>query len=230
LRHHLPRLVLPGPDVWAGEAPFALYYFNSIKVTVISTVLALLFGSLGAYGFSRIKFAGRDKLFLLFIATMIIPEQVTILPRFMYFKWLGVFNTHTALIINYMFSLTTVFFLRQFMIGISNEISDSARIDGAGHLKIYWNIILPLTKPALATLAILKFIWTWNDYQSPLILLNNPKLFTIQLGVKMFADRYGEFYSLIMAAAVSAILPLFIVFFLGQKYIIEGIAMGSVKG
>lgn len=224
------RIIENYTDVWAGEAPFALYYWNSIKITVISTFLALLIGSLGAYGFSRIKFAGRETLFLALISMMIIPEQVTILPRFMYFKWLGVFNTHTSLVLNYMFSLTSVFFLRQFMMGISNEISDSARIDGAGHLRIYWSIILPLTKPALATLAILKFIWTWNDYQNPLVLINSPKLYTIQLGVKMFADRYGEFYSLIMAAAVSAILPLFIVFFAGQKHIIEGITTGSVKG
>ena len=217
-------------DVWAGEAPFALYYLNSIKVTVLSTFIALLIGSLAAYGFSKIKFVGRDKLFLLFIATMVIPDQITILPRFMYFKWLGIYNSHLCLIFSVMFSITAIFFLRQAMNAIPMELSESARIDGANHLITYSKIILPLVRPSLATLGILKFIWTWNDYQNPLIFLTSPKLFTIQLGVKMFSDRYGSFYSLIMAAAVSAILPLFIVFAVGQKNVIEGITAGSVKG
>ncbi len=217
-------------DVWAGQTPFALYYFNSIKVTAISTVIALFIGSLSAYGFSKVRFAGRDKLFVLFIATMVIPDQVTLLPRFMYFKWLGIYDSHLCLIASVMFSITAIFFLRQAMKAIPDELSDSARMDGAGHLLIYWRIMVPLTRPALATLAILKFIWTWNDYQNPLIFLTNPELFTIQLGVKMFSDRYGSFYSLIMAAAVSAILPLFIVFAIGQKHVIEGITAGSVKG
>jgi ABC-type sugar transport system, permease component len=224
------RLIKNYADVWAGEAPFALYYYNSIKVTVISTLIALLIGSLAAYGFSKVRFAGRDKIFLIYIATMVIPDQVTMLPRFIYFKWLGIYDSHICLIVSVMFSITTIFFLRQSMMGVPNELSDSARIDGAGHLRIYWQIILPLTKPSIATLGILKFIWTWNDYQNPLIFLTNPKLFTIQLGVKMFSDRYGSYYSLIMAAAVSAILPLFIVFAIGQKYVIEGITAGSIKG
>ena len=217
-------------EVWAGEAPFALYYFNSIKVTVISTFIALLIGSLAAYGFSKVKFKGRDKLFLLYIATMVIPDQVTLLPRFMYFKWMGIYDSHLCLIFSVMFSITAIFFLRQAMMAVPNELSDSARMDGAGHLRIYARIMLPLTRPSLATLAILKFIWTWNDYQNPLVFLTNPKLFTIQLGVKMFSDRYGSFYSLIMAAAVSAILPLFIVFAIGQRNVIDGITAGSIKG
>lgn len=224
------RLVKNYLEVWAGEAPFALYYYNSIKVTVVSTFIALFIGSLAAYGFSKVKFAGRDRLFMLYIATMVIPDQATMLPRFIYFKWLGIYDSHICLIVSVMFSITAIFFLRQSMLSIPAELSDSARIDGAGHFKIYGRIVLPLTKPSLATLAILKFIWTWNDYQNPLIFLTNPKLFTIQLGIKMFSDRYGSFYSLIMAAAVSAILPLFIVFAIGQKNVIAGITAGSVKG
>lgn len=224
------RLVKNYLDVWAGVTPFALYYYNSIKVTLVSTFISLLIGSLAAYGFSKVRFAGRDKIFMLYIATMVIPDQVTLLPRFMYFKWLGIYDSHLCLIVSVMFSITSIFFLRQSMKSIPDELSDSARMDGAGHLLIYWRIVLPLAKPALGTLAILKFIWTWNDYQNPLIFLTNPKLFTIQLGVKMFSDRYGSFYSLIMAAAVSAILPLFIVFALGQKHVIEGITAGSIKG
>lgn len=217
-------------DVWTGKAPFAMFYLNSFKVTIITTVVTLFVSCLGGYGFSRVNFKGRDKIFLLYIATMVIPDQVTLLPRFMITKWLGVFDTHSALVINSMFSITTVFLIRQYMLSIPFEFSESARIDGAGHFRIFWHIIMPLTKPAVATLAILKFIWTWNDYQNPLIFITDKKLYTIQLGMKMFSDQYGEYYSLMMAAAVSAIIPLFIVFFLGQKYIYEGISLGGVKG
>lgn len=217
-------------EVWMGQNPFALYYLNSIKVTVVTTAATLLIAMLGAYGFTRIKFAGRDKLFLLYIATLVIPEQVTLLPRFLIFKWTGIFDTHICLIFNSMFSVTAVFMLRQFMLAIPVDFSESARIDGAGHLQIFWRIIVPLSKPAIATLGILKFIWTWNDYQNPLVFLTDSKKYTIQLGVKMFSDAYGDYYSLIMAAAVSATIPLFIIFFIGQKQIIEGITLGGLKG
>jgi multiple sugar transport system permease protein len=216
--------------VWLGQTPFTLYYLNSFKVTLLTTGLALVLGSLGAYGFAKVNFRGRDKLFLLVILAMIIPEQITLLPRFMYFKWLGIFNTHTSLIVNSMFSISTVFFIRQYMISIPGDFSDSARIDGAGHLRTFWSIIMPMTTPAIATLALLKFIWTWNDYINPLIFLSNPRLYTIQIGIKSFADKYGEYYSLIMTASVSAIIPLFVLFVIGQKYILEGITMSGLKG
>ncbi len=216
--------------VWAGATPFALFYLNSFKVTILTTAFALVLGSLGAYGFARVSFKGRDKLFLLVILAMIIPEQITLLPRFMYFKWLGIFNTHTALIVNSMFSISTVFFIRQYMISIPQDFSDSARIDGAGHLRTFWTIIMPMTTPAVVTLGLLKFIWTWNDYMNPLIFLSTPRLYTIQMGIKSFADKYGEYYSLIMTASVSAIIPLFILFAIGQRYILEGITMSGLKG
>ena len=216
--------------VWLGQTPFGLYYLNSFKVTILTTGLALVLGCLGAYGFAKINFKGRDRLFILVILAMIIPEQITLLPRFMYFKWLGIFNTHTALIVNSMFSISTVFFIRQYMISIPGDFSDSARIDGAGHVRTFWNIIMPMTTPAVVTLGLLKFIWTWNDYINPLIFLVTPRLYTIQIGIKSFADKYGEFYSLIMTASVSAILPLFILFIIGQRYILEGITMSGLKG
>jgi len=216
--------------VWLGQTPFGLYYLNSFKVTILTTGLALVLGCLGAYGFAKINFKGRDRLFILVILAMIIPEQITLLPRFMYFKWLGIFNTHTALIVNSMFSISTVFFIRQYMISIPGDFSDSARIDGAGHARTFWNIIMPMTTPAVVTLGLLKFIWTWNDYINPLIFLVTPRLYTIQIGIKSFADKYGEFYSLIMTASVSAILPLFILFIIGQRYILEGITMSGLKG
>jgi multiple sugar transport system permease protein len=116
------------------------------------------------------------------------------------------------------------------MLSIPGDFSDSARIDGAGHLRTFWSIIMPMTIPAVVTLGLLKFIWTWNDYLNPLIFLSNPDLYTIQMGIKRFADKYGEYYSLIMTASVSAIIPLFILFIIGQRYILEGITMSGLKG
>lgn len=217
-------------EVWFGDAPFTLYYFNSIKVTLITSFLSLLISSMAAFAFSKLKFPGRDQIFILIIATMIIPDQVTLIPRFLYFKWLHLFDTHFCLIVSMLFSQSSIFFITQFMKSIPGELSDSAKVDGAGTFRTFWNIMLPLSKPAIATMAIVKFIWSWNDYQNVLIFITNAKLFTIQIGVRMFTDRYGSFYSLIMAASVSAIIPLFLVFALGQKHIIEGLTAGSVKG
>ncbi|SHO52412.1 carbohydrate ABC transporter permease [Anaerocolumna xylanovorans] len=224
------RIIENYKEVWFGDAPFALYYFNSIKVTVITTFFSLLISSMAAFAFSKLNFPGRDKIFVLIIATMIIPDQVTLIPRFLYFKWLHLFDTHLCLIISMLFSQSSIFFITQFMKSLPAELSDSAKVDGAGTLRTFLNIMLPLSKPAIATMAIVKFIWSWNDYQNVLIFITNAKLFTIQIGVRMFTDRYGSFYSLIMAASVSAIIPLFIVFAIGQKYIIEGLTAGSVKG
>lgn len=217
-------------EVWAGNMSFALYYWNSIKVTVLSVVFSLLIGCLGAYGFSKIEFKGRDKLFVLYLATMALPEQVTLIPRFLLFKQIGLVDTHWSLILNSVFSVMSVFILRQSMVAIPDELSQAAKIDGAGHIRILFQIIMPMAKPSIATFAILKFVWTWNDYQNPLVFITNSKLYTIQLGVKMFSDAFGSFYALTMAAAVSAIIPLLIVFLLGQKQIIAGITDGSVKG
>ncbi|MBZ4644605.1 MAG: multiple sugar transport system permease protein [Petroclostridium sp.] len=217
-------------EVWGSQYNFAMYYWNSIKITVLATICQVFVSAMGAYGFSKINFKFRDSLFLLYLATIMIPEQVTIVPRFMIFKWLGLFDTHTGLVMMLSFSVYGVFLLRQFMVVIPNSLSESAKIDGANHFRIFMQIILPITKPAIATLSILKFVWTWNDYQHPLIFLSSKEKFTLQLGMKQFASESGEFYSLIMTGAVMAIIPLIIVFIIGQKYVIEGITMGAVKG
>ena len=207
-----------------------MYYLNSIKVTVISTVLQILVSALGAYGFTKIKWKGRDQLFLVYLATMMIPAQVMIVSRFVIMQKMNLYNTHMGIIMMTMFSLYGVFLLRQAMMAIPDSLCESAKIDGAGHLRIFFQIIFPLVKPSIATLAVLKFVWTWNDYQTPLIFLSNRKLFTIQLGMKLFASESGSIYSLTMAAAVSATIPLIILFLFGQRYFIDGIASGAVKG
>lgn len=216
--------------VWGSDYNFALYYFNSIKIAVLATFLQVLFSALGAYGFTKVNFRGRDTLFLIYLATMMIPEQVTVVSRFIILQKMGLYNSHLGVILMLSFSVYGVFLLRQNMLAIPNEISESAKIDGASHFRIFFQIILPLLKPSIATLAILKFVWTWNDYQTPLVFLNSEKLYTIQLGMQQFASQSGVYYSLIMAAAVSSILPLMIIFIIGQKYVIDGITSGAVKG
>ncbi len=217
-------------EVWSKKANFGMYYVNSIKVTFITTFFQVLVSALGAYGFSKISFKGRDKIFLVYLATMMIPDQVTIVPRFVILQKLGLYNTHLSIILMGSLSVYGVFLLRQNMVSIPESLSESGRIDGAGHLRIFSQIMLPIIKPGIATLAILKFVWTWNDYQTPLVFLNKRELFTIQLGMRQFASEAGMYFSLVMAAAVSAIVPLIIVFLIGQKWIIEGIASGAVKG
>lgn len=216
--------------VWGKQYNFGLYYWNSISLTVAATALQMFVSSLGAYGFSKVHWKGRDQVFVLYLATMMIPPQVTIVSQFLIAKQIRLYNTHLGLILLYMFSVYGVFLLRQSMLGIPESLSESAKIDGASHFRVFLQIIFPLTKPALATLGILKFVWTWNDYQAPLVFLSSRKLYTIQLGMKQFASEAGNYYSLIMAAAVSSIIPLVIAFLFGQRFVIDGIASGAVKG
>ncbi|MEK8129813.1 carbohydrate ABC transporter permease [Paenibacillus filicis] len=217
-------------EVWFGQYPFYIYYWNSIKLSVLTTLLSCTISSLAAYGFSKIQFPAGKWLFLIVLATYMVPSQAILIPQFILYRSIGLFDSHFGLIVLSSFSVLGTFMLRQFFMGIHNEFIESAKIEGAGHWKIFWLIALPLVRPAVATYAILRFIWTWNDYQNPLIFLRTDKLYTIQLAMQKFSTINGEFYSLIMAAAVSAIFPLLIVFIIGQKSVIEGIALGGVKG
>ncbi|CAM3245565.1 carbohydrate ABC transporter permease [Paenibacillus lupini] len=217
-------------EVWVGDYPFWKYYLNSIKVGVTTTFISALLSSFAAYGFSKIKFKGSNFLFLIVLATYMVPSQAILIPQFILYRQIGLFDSLWGLILLSSFSVLGTFMLRQFFMGVHQEFIESAKIDGANHFRTFWSIGLPLVKPAVATYAILRFIWTWNDYQNPLIFLRSDNLFTIPLAMQKFTSLSGEFYSLIMAAAVSAILPLLIVFIIGQKSVIEGIALGGVKG
>lgn len=217
-------------QVWFGDHPFYLYYWNSIKVAIGTTLLSVTVSAMAAYGFSKVKFKAAKWLFLIVLATFMVPQQAILVPQFILYRSIGLFDSHFGLILLGSFSVLGTFMLRQFFMGVHQEFIESAKIDGAGHLRIFWQIALPLVKPAIATYAILRFIWTWNDYQNPLIFLRTDGLYTIQLAMQKFSTINGEFYSLIMAAAVSAILPLLIIFVIGQKSVIEGISLGGVKG
>jgi multiple sugar transport system permease protein len=219
-------------DVWAvtQEFNFPLYYLNSIKVTVAVVVLQLVISAMAAYAFAKMRVRAGGALFAAFLATMMIPDQVTVIPRFLLVSRLGLLDTHAGLILMAAFSVYGVFLLRQSMIALPDSLIEAAKIDGAGHWRVFTRIVLPLSKPTLATLAILRFVWTWNDYQNPLIFLNTPAKFTLQLAMSYFSDANGTLYALLMAASVSAVVPLLIVFLIGQRYVIEGMAAGAVKG
>ncbi len=217
-------------SVWMGRVPFYDFYWNSLKVAIITTLITLLISSMSAYALTKLRFRGRHLIFLAMLSFMIIPDQATLIPRFLIIRWLGLYDTHAAIILMSMFSIYFTFLLRQFMSDISDEYLEAARIDGAGHLRTFFSIMIPLCRPVLATVAIIKFIWTWNDYQNPLIFLLSKKLYTIPLGITLFRDDYTNNYAIMMMAALSAIIPLLAIFIIMQKQVINGIALGGVKG
>jgi multiple sugar transport system permease protein len=217
-------------EVWMGKYNLLLYYWNSIKITVISTILQVAFSAMAGYAFAKINFKFKNLVFTSLVATLMIPDQVTLVPKFFIARWMGLYDTHTFIILILSFSVYGMFLMRQYMVTIPDALLESAKIDGANHLRIFAAIMLPMSKPIIATLAILKFVWTWNDYQDSLVFLKSRELFTLQLGIKQFATQSGAIYSLIMAAAVCAIVPLIIIFITGQKYILEGMTAGAIKG
>lgn len=221
-------------EVLSGKYNFLLYYWNSTVVTVSTTVISLFVCSMGAFAFSKIKFRFRNSLFLIILAAMMIPPQLTLVPRFMITRWFDLYDTLLALVLMGAFSPYAVFLLRQFMITIPDSIMESAKIDGANYWSIFIKIILPMSKPIIATLGILRFVWSWNNYLDPLVFIRSSENYTIQLGIRQFVDSSSAvtttFYSLQMAGAVLAILPLFIIFVFLQRQVIEGITVGAVKG
>jgi multiple sugar transport system permease protein len=215
--------------IWQ-RIPFLLFFANTAKLAVIITALQLITSSLAGYAFARLEFKGRDILFLGYVGTIAIPWQVYMVPQFIMMRKLGLNDTHLSIILLQAFSAFGVFLMRQFLIGIPKELSDAARIDGLGEYGIYARIMLPLSKPALATLTIFTFVGVWNDFMGPLIYFSSERLKTIQLGLRMFISQYSAEYSLIMAASLVSLVPVFILFLFLQRYFIEGIASTGIKG
>ncbi|GGD78712.1 carbohydrate ABC transporter permease [Paenibacillus nasutitermitis] len=216
--------------VWTGEESFVLYYANSLKIALIAMAGATFLSAFAAYGFARTQFKGRELMFFIYLSMMMVPPQVLFVPKFIMFEWAGIYNTHWAIILPGLFTIFGVFMLRQFFMKIPMEISESAFIDGAGHFRIFFQLMLPLAKPALATLAIIDFSWHWNDYENALVFLIDPKLYTVPLGLKNFILEHSIDYNGMMAAATAGIIPMLIIFLLGQRFIIEGISSSAVKG
>lgn len=210
-------------------APFGRFYFNSVFVAVSVCLGQLVTCSLAAFAFARMKFWGRDVLFLIFLASMMIPGQVTMIPSFMILYWLGWIDTYQALIVPGLASAFGTFLLRQYFLTIPRDLEDAAYIDGCSRFGVLWRIILPLSKPALATLAIFTFMGVFNDFLWALIVLNSEEMRTVQLGVAIFRDRYTTEWDKLMASSVTATLPILFVFFFAQKYFIKGIALSGLK-
>ena len=218
--------------VWTDEQVYLpRVFFNTLFIVVLGTGGQLIVSSLAAYGFAKIDFKGRAAIFTLFLAAMMIPSQATIIPRYMLFYKIGLYNSLWALILPSWFSVTSIFLLRQFYMGLPNDLMDAAKVDGAGHLRIFAQILMPLTKPAMISTLILSFITLWNDYLSALVFLSNKKLYTVSQAVRYWLfDKNNQNYDLTMTTATIFIIPVIILFVFCQKYFVEGIATSGVKG
>lgn len=215
--------------VWTS-GNFTTYYRNSLIVTSLTVLGDLVLTSMAAYSFARLQFRGRNIIFSLYLAAMMIPTQVLLLPKYIIFGKLSINNTYMALIFPGMCSIFSIFLLRQFFKSIPNELTEAAKVDGAGYLRTFAQIILPLAKPGLVTLVLISSIWSWNDYINPLIFLSDDKLFTITVGLQRFQESNGTSYAIIMSGAVCAVLPVIVMFIAFQKQFVASIASSGIKG
>ncbi len=219
-------------ELWkrAEEAPVPRWFFNSALVAAAGTSSYLLLSSMAAYAFARLNFPGRDLLFFAVLATLVIPGQVTIIPVFLILQKLGWFNTYYALIVPGLSGAFGVFLLRQFFLTIPRELEEAAVMDGCGRAAIYRRIILPIGKPAIATLGIFSFLGAWNDFMLPLIAVNENEMRTLPVGLMIFLGRYTMQYGLVMAAAVVATIPVIAMFLMFQRHIVRGVVLTGLKG
>ena len=215
--------------VW-DKIPLLTFVFNSVKLTVIITVLQVITSSFAAYGFAKCKFKGRNVLFLFYVATMAIPWQVYMLPQYSMMNKMNLVDTHIGYILMQTFIPFGVFLMRQSFISIPDELLEAARIDGLSEYGIYAKLALPRSKASARRLVIFSFVTIWNDYMGPMIYFNSEKYKTIQLGIKMFIGQYSTEYGLVMAVSVMALLPVLIIFLIGQKQFVQGIASSGIKG
>ena len=228
---------IPTPAVWANyptalaSFPFWVYLKNTLIICAGTVIGTLLSAALPAYGFSRLRWRGRDALFLLMIATIMLPAQVTQLPIFLIFRALGWTGTFLPLIVPAFFgNAFSIFLLRQFFLTIPQELSDAARIDGCSEWGIFWRILLPLSRPALATVALFAFMGAWTDFQGPLIYVHDESQYTLAIGLSSFLGRHGGQWNLLMAASAVVTLPLIVAFFFAQRTFIQGISVTGMKG
>jgi multiple sugar transport system permease protein len=231
-----PPTWIPSPFAWNNYAdtwqamPFGRFYLNSFVVATSVTVLQLLTSSLAAFAFARLRFRGRNAIFLLYLATLMVPFQVTMLPNFILMRYLGWYNTYQALILPPAFSAFSTFLMRQYMLGLPLDLDEAARMDGANSWRIWWQIILPLSGPVLAALAIFTFLGSWNDFLWPLIITDSLEMRTLPVGLSAFQGQYGVRWNLLMAGSVIAMLPVLVVYMIGQRYFIRGITLTGMGG
>jgi multiple sugar transport system permease protein len=234
---HFPPILVPQHGIQAGnysqvlqQAPFTRWFLNTLVVTIVVVIGNLFFCSLAGYAFARLKWFGRDVIFLLILATLMIPFQVIIIPTFLIVRKLGLIDTLGALIVPNLAGAFGIFLLRQFFRTLPIELEEAARIDGASRLGVLFKIVLPLSGPALATLAVVTFLWTWNDFLWPLVTLYSTNNFTLQLGLTTFQGAHQTNTHVLMAANVMSLLPALVLFLIAQRYFIRGIATTGIKG
>lgn len=216
-------------EIWK-KVPLLTGFFNTTKLTVCTTVLQLVTSSFAAYAFAKLSFKGRDTIFMMYVMTISIPWQVYMVPQYKMMTLFGLTDSHLGIILMHAFTAMGVFLMKQFFIGIPNELLEAARIDGLSEYGIWARLMLPLSKPAIATLCITSFTFEWNDFMGPLIYLSSQKKKTIQLMLRMFNSQYSSNYAQIMAAATVALIPVLILFICLQRYFVEGVASSGIKG
>lgn len=217
-------------DEVLNKINFPTYFLNTAKITVSITLLQVITCSMAAYAFSKLKWPGRDVVFLLYLGTMMIPWHAIMIPQFVIIQKLGLYDNHLALILTGAFSVFGVFVLRQNMVSIPDSLCEAAKIDGCSPFGIYTKIIVPLTKNGILTLIVLTFNAVWNDYMGPMIYLDTDSKRTIQLGLATFKRQYDANYGAIMAGTVISLIPIVVIYMIAQKYIVDGIAYSGVKG
>lgn len=209
--------------------PMMRFLWNSVFVAVLTTLGQILFSSMAAYAFARMQFKGRDSLFLLYLATMMVPTQVTMIPQFILIREFGWLDSYPALIIPTMFAVFGTFLMRQAMLSIPRELEEAAFIDGANHLQVFIKVCLPLVKPTIATLGIFTFMASWNNFLWPLIVVSSRELATLPLGLSLLQGRWGTEWGLMMSGVVISVVPILIVYLFAQKYFIQGMTMSGMK-
>jgi len=231
-----PPQWIPDPVVWQNYVetvtvmPFGRFYFNSTFQAAAVTILQLLTSSLAAFAFARLRFRGRDLLFLLYLGTMMIPFPVTMIPNFIIVRLLGWIDTFKALILPPAFSAFSTFLLRQYFLSLPIELDDAARVDGASSFRIWWQVLLPLTGPAIATLAIFTFLGQWNNFLWPLIVTNSEHMRTLPVGLAAFQGQFRVEWHLLMAGSVIALVPILVIYIIGQKWFVRGITLSGMGG
>ncbi|MBC2264364.1 carbohydrate ABC transporter permease [Listeria booriae] len=231
----LPPQFIPDEPTWSNFErvfemfPMLQFLVNSIVIAIVTTVGQMLFCSMAAYAFARIEFWGRDKLFLLYLATMMVPAQVTMIPQFILMKQLGWLDSYTGLIVPGLFGVFGTFLLRQAFMGIPKELDEAVFMDGGNHFTVFRKVILPLAKPTFATLGILTFMQSWNSYLWPLIVTSSQEMATLPLGLSLLQGRYGTDFGLMMAGVLISVIPILAVYLFAQKYFIQGMTMSGMK-
>lgn len=209
---------------------FTRWYANTIIMTGTTLLIKIFFISYTAYGFAKIRFKGRDTIFMILLAALMIPSDIMILPRYIIFKNINILNTMWSLILPACVDVYFVFLLRQSFVSLPESLSEAAKIDGCGHFRIFFRIVFPLAKPAIATMILFSFVWSWNDYMGPYLYINDLEKQMLSVGIKLFSSGQVVDYGLQMAGATVVLVPILILFFFCQRYFVEGVASSGVKG